>query len=153
MPRDVHLVGSVPGESAAEVFEKVSAALGPHLKRIPDGETGERADWIVWLEPVFANSPALEKSDELFRIREMPNMGALKITIQQFYRPGGDSTQNRGVVSDVELPSLTTQLDVGESDLDYALAFIALVQFANRILDDISFAGFAALCCPNPLPD
>ena len=52
MPRDVHLVGSVPGESAAEVFEKVSAALGPHLKRIPDGETGERADWIVWLEPV-----------------------------------------------------------------------------------------------------
>ena len=68
MPRDVHLVGSVPGESAAEVLEKVSAALGPHIKRIPDGETGERADWIVWLEPVFARSPALEKSDELFRL-------------------------------------------------------------------------------------
>jgi hypothetical protein len=68
MPRDVHLVGSVPGESAAEVLEKVSAALGPHIKRIPDGETGERADWIVWLEPVFANSPALEKSDEVFRL-------------------------------------------------------------------------------------
>jgi carboxyl-terminal processing protease len=50
-------------------------------------------------------------------------MGALKLTIQQFYRPGGDSTQNRGVVSDVELPSLTTHLDVGESDLDYALKF------------------------------
>ena len=59
----------------------------------------------------------------LFRIREVPNMGALKLTIQQFYRPGGDSTQNRGVVSDVELPSLTTHLDVGESDLDYALKF------------------------------
>ena len=51
------------------------------------------------------------------------NMGALKLTIQQFYRPGGDSTQNRGVVSDVELPSLTTHSDVGESDLDYALKF------------------------------
>ena len=50
-------------------------------------------------------------------------MGALKITIQQFYRPDGDSTQNRGVVSDIELPSLTTHLDVGESDLDYALKF------------------------------
>jgi carboxyl-terminal processing protease len=59
----------------------------------------------------------------LFRIAAVPNMGALKVTIQQFYRPGGDSTQNRGVVSDVELPSLTTQLDVGESDLDYALEF------------------------------
>jgi len=71
MPRDVHLVGSVPGENAAAVFEKVSAALGPHLKRIPDGETGERADWIVWLEPVFANSPALEKSDELFQLHSV----------------------------------------------------------------------------------
>lgn len=60
---------------------------------------------------------------QLFRLQNVPNMGALKLTIQQFYRPGGDSTQNRGVVSDVELPSLTTQLDVGESDLDYALAF------------------------------
>ena len=46
----------------------MSAALGPRLKRIPDGETGERADWITWLEPVFANSSALEKSDEVFRL-------------------------------------------------------------------------------------
>lgn len=52
-----------------------------------------------------------------------PNYGALKMTIQQFYRPGGDSTQNRGVVSDVELPSQTTHWPVGESDLDYALKF------------------------------
>jgi carboxyl-terminal processing protease len=60
--------------------------------------------------------------EQMFR-RDAPNMGALKLTIQQFYRPGGDSTQNRGVVSDVELPSLTTHLDVGESDLDYAMEF------------------------------
>ncbi len=59
----------------------------------------------------------------LFRAANVPNMGALKLTIQQFYRPGGDSTQNRGVVSNVELPSLTTHLDVGERDLDYALKF------------------------------
>jgi carboxyl-terminal processing protease len=56
-------------------------------------------------------------------LRNVPGMGALKITIQQFYRPNGDSTQNRGVVSDIELPSLTTHLDVGEADLDYALKF------------------------------
>jgi carboxyl-terminal processing protease len=59
----------------------------------------------------------------LFRVGNNQNLGALKMTIQQFYRPGGDSTQNRGVVSDLELPSLTTQLEVGESDLDYAMAF------------------------------
>ena len=68
MHRHVHLVGSVPGASAAEVFETVGAALGARLKRIPDGETGERADWITWLEPVFAESPALEKSDQVFRL-------------------------------------------------------------------------------------
>jgi hypothetical protein len=68
MPREVHLVGSVPMASAREVFETVGAALGPRLRRIPDGETGARADWITWLEPVFANSPALEKSGEVFRL-------------------------------------------------------------------------------------
>ena len=43
--------------------------------------------------------------------------------MQQFYRPDGDSTQHRGVVADIELPSLTTHLDVGEADLDYPLPF------------------------------
>ncbi len=68
MARNVHLVGSVPLASARDVFADVSAALGPYLKRIPDGETGERSDWITWLEPVFADNPALEKSSELFRV-------------------------------------------------------------------------------------
>jgi len=68
MPRNVHLVGSVPLADARTVFTTVSAALGPYLTRIPDGETGERSDWITWLEPVFADNPALEKSNELFRV-------------------------------------------------------------------------------------
>ncbi|HZP69113.1 MAG TPA: hypothetical protein VFB29_04140 [Pseudolabrys sp.] len=66
--RHIHLVGSVPLRDARDVFMNVSQALGPYLKRIPDGETGERSDWITWLEPVFANNPALEKSGELFRV-------------------------------------------------------------------------------------
>jgi len=68
MSRNVHLVGSVPLRGAREVFETVSAALGSRLRRIPDGETGERGDWITWLEPVFADNPAFEKSGEQFRI-------------------------------------------------------------------------------------
>jgi hypothetical protein len=67
-PRNVHLVGSVPLANAHDVFVAVSAALGPRLRRIPDGETGERSDWIAHLEPIFANHPALEKSDEVFRL-------------------------------------------------------------------------------------
>jgi hypothetical protein len=65
---DVYLVGSVPMTSAEQVFEAVAAALGPRIKRIPDGETGERIDWITWLEPVFAKNPALQKSGEFFRV-------------------------------------------------------------------------------------
>jgi carboxyl-terminal processing protease len=49
------------------------------------------------------------------------DMGALKITIQQFYLPGGKSTQRQGVMSDVVLPNLTAEIENGESDLDYAL--------------------------------
>jgi hypothetical protein len=66
--RNVHLVGSVPMANAQTVFEQVSAILGHRLKRIPDGETGERGDWITWLEPVFADNPAFQKSGEFFRV-------------------------------------------------------------------------------------
>ena len=60
----------------------------------------------------------------LFKSRNPPNMfGALKITMQQFYRPNGDSTQKRGVLSDVVLPSISDKMDVGESDFDYPVEF------------------------------
>jgi len=50
-------------------------------------------------------------------------MGAMKITLQQFYRPSGDSTQKRGVLADVEIPSITTHFEGGEADLDYPVEF------------------------------
>ena len=67
----------------------------------------------------------LDLGKQLFRVTmNSPKLGALKITMQQFYRPDGDSTQNRGVVSDVVLPSMTNVIKgIGESELDYALAF------------------------------
>lgn len=48
-------------------------------------------------------------------------MGALKITIQQFYLPDGMSTQRQGVMSDVVLPAITASFDNAEADLEYAL--------------------------------
>jgi carboxyl-terminal processing protease len=59
----------------------------------------------------------------LFRIQNPENLGSLKLTVQQFYRPSGDSTQQRGVLSDIVLPSLTDHYDVSEGDLDYPVAF------------------------------
>src|SRR5918992_3092299 len=53
-PLGVHLVGSVPLANAEAVFRTVSGGLGHRLRRIPDGETGPRADWIVWQYPVLS---------------------------------------------------------------------------------------------------
>ena len=65
----------------------------------------------------------VDLGSQLFRIPNPPNLGALKITMQQFYRPNGDSTQQQGVLSDITLPSISTHMDVAESDLDFALEF------------------------------
>ena len=65
----------------------------------------------------------LDLGQQILRVPDPPNLGALKITMQQFYRPNGDSTQKRGVLADISLPSLTSQMDVGEADLDYAIDF------------------------------
>lgn len=50
-----------------------------------------------------------------------PQYGALKVTIAQFYRVSGGSTQNKGVEPDIVLPSLNNVLEVGEAHLENAL--------------------------------
>ncbi len=55
-----HLIGSVPLADAKAVFRTVAGALGPHLSRIPDGETGERRRWIFFQSIMLKNHPALE---------------------------------------------------------------------------------------------
>jgi hypothetical protein len=82
MSRDVYLVGSVPMANAQDVFAQVSAALGARIKRLPDGETGERGDWITWLEPVFAENPAFEKSGEFFRVHSSGGTGRERFTLK-----------------------------------------------------------------------
>jgi SAM-dependent methyltransferase len=59
-PVGVHLVGSIPLGSAEEVFRGVAGAIGDRLRRLPDGETGARSDWIVWQYPLFSSRPQFE---------------------------------------------------------------------------------------------
>ncbi len=47
--------------------------------------------------------------------------GQLKLTSAKFYRVSGESTQNRGVLPDIEYPPLYNSNDIGESALDNAL--------------------------------
>jgi hypothetical protein len=58
--RSILLVGSVPLESSSAVFEAVGTKLGNLMKRVPDGETGARTNWVVWQGEVFKNAKGLE---------------------------------------------------------------------------------------------
>ena len=49
--------------------------------------------------------------------------GALKLTVQKFYRVAGGSTQLHGVSSDVVLPSLSDNSEIGESALEHPLPY------------------------------
>src|SRR5262245_65089291 len=64
MPRSkhliVHLVGSIPLPDAEAVFRTISNTVGPHLIRLPDGETGIRKTWIKFLQDVLAKNAAIE---------------------------------------------------------------------------------------------
>ena len=61
----VHLVGSIPLPDAETVFRTLSGALGRHLARIPDGETGIRKTWIKFLQDVLAENPAIEVAKDV----------------------------------------------------------------------------------------
>ncbi len=65
----------------------------------------------------------VEVGPTVMKFENAINLGAIKITMQQFYRPNGDSTQSRGVLSDISLPALSSHISHGEADLDYAVAF------------------------------
>jgi carboxyl-terminal processing protease len=99
--------------SASEIF---AGAIQDYKRGLIVGDTSTHGKGTV--------QSLLDLGQKIFRgLPNAPQLGALKITMQQFYRPDGDSTQSRGVLADVDLPSLSSQLDVGESSLDYALKF------------------------------
>lgn len=64
MARDILLVGSIPLKSADEVFSVVGRELDGFVHRIPDGESGDRTDWVEWQSSVFSRIPFVELVDE-----------------------------------------------------------------------------------------
>lgn len=85
-PRGAHLVGSVPLPDAASVFRTASEVLGDRLRRVPDGETGDRSRWVGWQGFAFKALPEFEKVDPLpgqypptprFRVRDGADVSAL----------------------------------------------------------------------------
>ena len=100
---------------SASASEILAGAIQDYRRGLIVGDTSTHGKGTV--------QSLLDVGERLFRIPNPPALGALKITMQQFYRPNGDSTQKRGVLADLPLPSITNHMDVGEADLDYALEF------------------------------
>ncbi len=96
--------------SASEIF---AGAIKDYGRGIIVGDTTTHGKGTV--------QNVMPVTRQLFKFLRPDNRGALKLTINQFYRVNGRSTQNDGVHSDVVLPSLIDHMDLGESFLDNAL--------------------------------
>jgi hypothetical protein len=56
----LHFVGSIPLATSEDVFRQLSEAVGPFLRRMPDGETGDRRLWIRFQQKMLTEHPAIE---------------------------------------------------------------------------------------------
>jgi carboxyl-terminal processing protease len=67
---------------------------------------------------------------------DLKPLGALKLTIQKYYRINGGTPQLRGVQSDIILPDNYTYLDFGEKEQDYALPYDEIDAAEYEIFND-----------------
>ncbi|MCT4642015.1 MAG: carboxy terminal-processing peptidase [Bacteriovoracaceae bacterium] len=65
--------------------------------------------------------------------------GALKLTIQMFYRINGASTQFNGVAPDIVLPGPLEYIDSGERTLDYAIPYQELKELDYKKWSDYAY--------------
>jgi len=106
----------VTSKFSASASEILAGAIQDYKRGLIVGDTSTHGKGTV--------QSLLDLDRDFFRVEMQPKlMGALKITMQQFYRPEGASTQKKGVVADIVLPSFSDHMDVGEADLDYAIEF------------------------------
>ena len=71
---------------------------------------------------------------------EQARFGQVKLTIAQFFRPGGSSTQNKGVVPDVAFPTSVDAGEYGESTYDNALPWTRIAAAPH-----MQYGNFAGL--------
>ena len=64
--------------------------------------------------------------------------GELKFTVRKFYRPDGTSTQLKGVVSDIVIPSPTAMLKVGEAEMHDPLPWDSVSPAPHAELDRVA---------------
>lgn len=89
-----HLVGSVPLPDTESVFRTVAGQLAGQLKRIPDGETGQRWRWIFWQREMLLNHPDMEEDPdtENFRVVQWDGQ-VIRDTPFIRFKPGVDPSR------------------------------------------------------------
>ena len=113
--------------SASEIF---AAALQDYGRAIVVGDKSTFGKGTVQtVMPVRNYMPAIFPKDTKDRA------GALKVTIQKFYRIAGGSTQLKGVVPDIILPSYRDALETGEESLPNALEHDSIAKMKYESLD------------------
>src|SRR5262249_25056876 len=85
----VHLIGSVPLSDCEQVFRHVAGELGPYLRRLPDGETGERGRWIYFQNLMLRAHPAMEEdpTEPPFRFVQWDGK-VIRETMRLRFKPG-----------------------------------------------------------------
>ena len=95
---------------SASASEIVAGALQDYGRALLVGDSSTHGKGTV--QTLLDVGPLLRTKEEL---------GSLKITIRKFYRASGSSTQRRGVIPDIILPSVNNLMEVGEDALPNAL--------------------------------
>lgn len=112
-------------EYSASASEILAAALQDYQRAI-----------ILGSKSTFGKG-TVQKMIELDRVlpyelRKLQPIGALKMTIQKFYRINGSTTQLTGVIPDIIFPDVNQFREVGEKEMEHPLAF-----------DEISSANYS----------
>lgn len=93
---------------------------------------------LVIGEPSFGKGTVQTLIDlDRFAPNEQMRYGELKMTIAQFFRINGGTTQLRGVTPDIKLPVLTDLDSFGESSYDNALPWVAIKPAQYMPLGDL----------------
>ena len=69
------------------------------------------------------------------------DFGSLKLTIQKFYRITGESTQRKGIESDIKMKDFYTYSEIGERYDDYALAWDKIPAVPYTPLNTVSISS------------
>ncbi len=101
---------------------------------------------IVIGEPTFGKGTVqhlINLDQATFRAQEN-KYGQLKLTVAQFFRINGGSTQNRGVIPDIMFPTLGIDEEHGESALENALPWSSITPARYETYQDMSDVLIAA---------